>query len=325
VIVAAVASYFTFGAAYAWAATSLANAAVGSVAAAQFIGAVGVKVLAGSIAGAVAGFVGGGIATGTLSGAFGGAALGAISGGLAGGVNPYGKNMADAMARSALGIAARRSKVFEAMNYLYVGARGSVKAIAHSLSTPRNIAKTAGNYFAMKRVERFANKRGMELWEFNLALTVNSIVGRAIAGSTITKTDGKIRVAGFFNRTKYRRLGAIWDVNDLVLGYQGLPDAIGYEFISEFRGQPIYSGHSLGALRASNLVALGFASSANIHSLPFGNISPTGTTVFLGELDFVNGFFLGGVLNPTATLTPCVNGGVSGSFCHRFNPNYVGW
>jgi len=80
VIVAAVASYFTFGAAYAWAATSLANAA----AAGSFVhGLVVVKTMAAVIAGASAGFVGGAMISGSIKGAVRGAFAGAITGGIA--------------------------------------------------------------------------------------------------------------------------------------------------------------------------------------------------------------------------------------------------
>jgi RHS repeat-associated protein len=79
-IVAAVASYFTFGAAYAWAATSLANAA----AAGTFVhGLAVVKTVAAAIGGASSGFIGGAILSGTLKGAVKGAFAGAITAGIA--------------------------------------------------------------------------------------------------------------------------------------------------------------------------------------------------------------------------------------------------
>jgi len=320
VAVAAVASYFTFGVAYAWVATSLANAA----AAGTFVhGFAVINTAAAVAAGSAAGFVGGAIATGSVRGAVQGALLGAIVGGIGAGANPYGRNAGDAIARAGLGIAAQGNEFLSAVNFLYVGASGSLKAIASSLSTPRNIAKTALNYGVAKKVGKLADKLGLEWWEFNLALTVNSFVGLKFAGSALTEiADGSIRIDGFFGRDKRRWLGALWDINDTVLGYQGLPDAVSYEFIADYNGNSISVGHSLGALRASNLVALGFASSAKIYSLPFGNISPTGVAVTLGRFDFVNGFFLGGVFNPSANLTSCIAGGSAGSFCHKFNPNY---
>jgi hypothetical protein len=65
VIVAAVAAYFTFGAAYAWAANAIASGVANSVAFAKFVGAVGWKVVAGAVAGASSGFVAGAIASGS--------------------------------------------------------------------------------------------------------------------------------------------------------------------------------------------------------------------------------------------------------------------
>jgi len=62
------------------------------------------------------------------------------------------------------------------------------------------------------------------------------------------------------------------------------------------------AGHSLGALRASNLVARGFANGANIYSLPFGNVSEAGVNTTLGMFDPVNGGALGMLLNPFALL-----------------------
>ena len=79
-VVAAVASYFTFGAAYAWAATSLANAA----AAGTFVhGLAVIKTVAAVVGGAAAGFVGGAITSGSLKGAVRGAFAGAITAGIA--------------------------------------------------------------------------------------------------------------------------------------------------------------------------------------------------------------------------------------------------
>ncbi len=73
VIVAAVASYFTYGAASTWAAGWLAGSTLA-----------GNSIAIGSIAGAASGFVGGAIISGSLSGAVKGAFAGAIVGGIAG-------------------------------------------------------------------------------------------------------------------------------------------------------------------------------------------------------------------------------------------------
>jgi len=79
VIIAAVAAYFTFGAAYAWAATALANAA----AAGTFVhGLATISTIAAAAAGATAGFVSGAIIAGSLRGAVKSAFAGAITGGI---------------------------------------------------------------------------------------------------------------------------------------------------------------------------------------------------------------------------------------------------
>jgi len=79
VIVAAIASYFTFGAAYGVAASAIASGVSQSLAFAQFIGTVGWQVVAGVAAGAASGLVAGAILTGSLRGAVKSAFVGAIT------------------------------------------------------------------------------------------------------------------------------------------------------------------------------------------------------------------------------------------------------
>lgn len=315
VIGIAVISYYTFGASSGWSAAVLAETSLTPAMAGT---------LSAMIGGATAGFVGGSLATGTFKGAISGALIGAFIGGVANGANPYGKDAGDAIIRGALSNIATDNKYVSAITYLYVGAEGSLKTIANVFASGRNFSKAVLNYGFSKQVENFANKHHLELWEFNLALTINSFVGREFAGTTLSRSDsGMIVIAGFFNRNKHRWLGAIWDVNDTVLGYQGLLDAIGYEFAAKYRGQSIKIGHSLGALRASNLVASGYAQSAEVYSLPFGNIAPSNVGVTLGKSDWINGGVLGGLLNSGARMVPCGDSSFSGSFCHKFEPNYA--
>ena len=111
-----------------------------------------------------------------------------------------------------------------------------------------------------------------------------------------------ITVSGFTQRKggKWKgagsNIGILWDINDTILGYQGEMDAIGREFITKFRDQHIHVGYSLGALRSNNLVRGGYAASANLYSLPFGNIRAHDTSLQNGSLDIVNGGRLGAVL-----------------------------
>lgn len=41
---------------------------------------------------------------------------------------------------------------------------------------------------------------------------------------------------------------------------------------------------------------------AELYSLPFGNVAPSGVKLFIGTIDGVNGFFFGKLFNPTATM-----------------------
>jgi hypothetical protein len=110
-----------------------------------------------------------------------------------------------------------------------------------------------------------------------------------------------------------------------ILGYQGLLDASGYDYItSENVGGAISGCHSLGTLTCNNLVARGYASSAQLNSLPFGNIavSKNATITNLGQWDIINGGWLGRLFNPISNSTPCSNGGASGAFCHGWDANY---
>jgi hypothetical protein len=93
----------------------------------------------------------------------------------------------------------------------------------------------------------------------------------------------------------------------------------------EIEKDPAYSGcHSLGTLTCNNLVGRGYAPSAQLNSLPFGNIAIGKNALMtnLGQLDIVNGGWLGRIFNPVSTSTPCLDGGTSGMFCHGWDANY---
>ena len=60
---------------------------------------------------------------------------------------------------------------------------------------------------------------------------------------------------------------------------------------------------------ASNQVARGYAPSATVYSLPFGNAAVSGVQVNNGDFDLINGGYLGLILNPWAA-TPASPGGI---------------
>ena len=168
-------------------------------------------------------------------------------------------------------------------------------------NTYRSALYDASNYYVGRKLERLANKNGLSLYELNVLLSVNSDIGKAVAGTAYREKNGKVYITGFMSRSK-PILGLIWDVNDTLLGYQGLLDSVSRDYIKKGKGRTIYAGHSLGALRSSNLVGRGYAPSASVYSLPFGNAAPANVSVINGGLDLVNGGFLGSLLNPHAKV-----------------------
>jgi len=179
----------------------------------------------------------------------------------------------------------------------------------------------ASKYYISKGLETAASRAGLTLGELNSLLYLNSFVGRGVAGSTITEVGGSLSVEGWLSRDKRRGLGVIWDLNDTILGYQGLLDAVGQDYIANYRGQHINVGHSLGSIRSNNLVNLGFAPSASVYSMPFGNVGTPGVNITNNNLDVVNGFFLHRLLNPGATsITSCNR---LRYLCHSLHAEYL--
>ncbi len=114
----------------------------------------------------------------------------------------------------------------------------------------------------------------------------------------------------------------MWDINDSILGYQGLLEAVGHEFIIKTQNSgSLGFCHSLGTLTCNNLVARGYGESAQLNSIPFGNIAvgENSKSANLGQWDLVNGGWLGVIFNPLSKLTECT------SFpCHSYSNNYKG-
>lgn len=187
----------------------------------------------------------------------------------------------------------------------------------------QNLVSHYGKFKAIKELERFARKNGMTLAELNLALVTMSFVGNKLVGSrfeAIGNVGGKCvqRIRGMFdrvgntgglvNRTTNELLNTIlsspFDVVDVILGYSGLLTASDYDFLKRGDTNQTLYGHSLGTLGVSNLVNRGYldAGLAHLDSLPFGNVTPFGVGVHLGNKDFVNGLWFGLIFNPFANL-----------------------
>lgn len=195
-------------------------------------------------------------------------------------------------------VSAQEPRAGAALNFAFNGGI-DINSITKSASAFATVVKS---YYVGQAVGHLAKKVGLTTTEFNVILGLNSYLGKVVAGTTYTRKNGRITIDGFFSRKKRAYSGVIWDVNDTILGYQGLIDSVGRDYINDGGGAHIDQGHSLGALRASNLVAGGFAKSANIYALPFGNSAPANVNVTLGAGDPVNGGLLGAIFNPNARI-----------------------
>lgn len=194
----------------------------------------------------------------------------------------------------------------------------------------RNLTSKYGNLKASQELERFANKNGLTLGELNLFLITSSFLGNKIVGSrfkdegffedkkgkALSTNTGAQGLTGMFDRVggtglidsdNYKIASKIFsapfDVIDVVLGYQGLLTASSYDFIKNGRSGETLFGHSLGTLDASNLLSRGYVGNAELFSVPFGFVAPSGSIVNLGTGDGVNGFILGIFPNPWARFT----------------------
>ena len=210
--------------------------------------------------------------------------------------------------------------VGRAVRFIYYGI--DTESLSNTVLYVGNEVK---NHYVSKEVARFANKNGLSLAEFNALLTINSFVGRKLIGSRINSREGDngervYDISGFTTRGNGARglVGVIWDINDTILGYQGLSDAVSHEFIVNGNGN-LGRCHSLGTLTCNNLVARGYAKSAELNALPFGNIAVRGSETKLGTFDLVNGGVMGHLFNWGARGIAC-----SSFPCHGYADNYEG-
>ncbi|MCX6879879.1 MAG: FG-GAP-like repeat-containing protein [Verrucomicrobia bacterium] len=165
-------------------------------------------------------------------------------------------------------------------------------AVEHSLYIATTEAARAG----VSAIER---KAGIKSGMLNDVLTVASVAGTIIPGWSRYSREGKdgVNIVGVGHRDA---IGGVFDVVDIALAYQGMltGSAAAYAMDS---GRPLHvTGHSLGAADANNLVALGYASSATVFSLPFGRAQAPGVQANLGSRDLVNGGSFGMIFSPFA-------------------------
>ncbi|MFC3607493.1 hypothetical protein, partial [Stutzerimonas tarimensis] len=116
-----------------------------------------------------------------------------------------------------------------------------------------------------------------------------------------TKNDG---VRGGGNRGNIM-IGLPFDVMDIALGYQGLPDASVRDYLSALGTENALStGHSLGTLTNIYLGSNGLTDQVYLYSIPFGAVAPPNAGVMIGSWDLVNGGWAGKLLNWDAEVVP---------------------
>ncbi len=133
----------------------------------------------------------------------------------------------------------------------------------------QNAVGSYGQYKAQSELTRFATKNGLSLQELNLILALNSKIGLEVAGTTYRADTGLME--GFTKRTGGPLSGAkgvLWDVNDWLLGTQGLLDAVALSAVNNLPNNGHLTGHSLGAMRVNNLLRQGYIQSGTLQSLP---------------------------------------------------------
>ncbi len=184
-----------------------------------------------------------------------------------------------------------------------------------SWSDARNALVTSA---ARYEIGRFAQREfGINGWQFDAALEAISYVGYHLFGNPYddyNKKGGFYYIGGFGDRNpatgllfKGGGMAHYWgeflfDVNDQLLQWQGLPDAEGIRYAYHGLSLPYY-GHSLGASRLVTLASLGIINGGGgAIALPFGEVASGGVETFIGNGDIVTGSYLGVGFNPDANV-----------------------
>ena len=308
VVITAVVTYFTAGLASGLVG-SISGAAAGSgtaMAAAGTSAATGAAVSAGfanaAISGAIAGGVGGAVNAGSQGYDWKTAALhGAITGGLTGylSAGTYYSNPING--------------INEAGSDIAIGNWDALGEMGLHIAT----AQGAG-----RLEEKAAQSLGLNGDQLNWILMAGSIAGNEVVGTRYKAVDaghpqgyepfdqtGGTGVVGYDNRGV---AGLPFDTIDMVLNFQGLPDATVSDVVNNQGANGANQAapkdltcHSLGTATCSYLGWNGLVP-GNIYlaSVPVGIVAPPSATVIIGNGDAVNGFYAGKLLNWNADIVP---------------------
>ncbi|TVS20375.1 MAG: RHS repeat-associated core domain-containing protein [Planctomycetaceae bacterium] len=152
-------------------------------------------------------------------------------------------------------------------------------------------------------VARFAEKNGMNWFDFNLGLMAMSGGGNLASGSRWHGEENELHGVSFRGRK-----GWLFDGVDIVLSYQGLPTASAFHYAYTAAGTD-FSAHSLGAIDGNNLASWGMTGKVSVASLPIGNVATAGIRPFQGDWDFINGGMLAKMFSPDSKLVKSGFGG----------------
>ena len=326
-----VASYFG-GEALASAIYTPAGAAAGGAAA----GAAGATASGAAAGTAASGWLAGSVAAGTLTAGeattiavtAGGAAGGFIGGTLSGvfaGEN-FGQTMRGAFESAG-----------EAAAFAFAGSELlNARPIAPSWSGAEGAVVTSAARYG---VNAFAEKQlGINGWEFDAGLEAISYLGYKAFGDPYSReaqgNQGIFSyIGGFGDRNSrtgwFLQSGGLahyageflFDVNDQLLQWQGLPDAGG--IARAYHGWALpQTGHSLGASRLVTMASLGLIDGGTAVALPFGEVAPGGVQTLIGSGDIIPGSYGGLLFNPEATTgsVPFITGHMLTQYVKAF-PN----
>jgi RHS repeat-associated protein len=212
-----------------------------------------------------------------------------------------------------LGAGLKQGAITYTVNVVASGVGGGGSPGLNSGLTAKLFFTTVEHNFEEAEIQtlfaKIARQNGVSLLEVDAILEGVSILGDSLLNSDrIEGPDnprhlGYVVINGILTRGPFPGSSLPFDIADVALGLQGLPTGTSLDFAANYAGYNV-EGHSLGAIDASNLFALGAASKAKFYALPFPLTAPVGpnSSVTNSLWDIVPGLALGIITNPGARI-----------------------
>lgn len=306
IVVAIIVAYLTAGAA----SGLIGSAATATAGSGTAMAAAGTATASAVAAGATVGStVAAGWANATLAGILAGAAGGAA------GAASQGQDWQDAALTGAItgGFAGYLSAGTYFNNPVNTAGKiGNHIGSGEWLSLGKEVSRLGMNHAFGKAQAKVAEGMGLKPEELNWILMAASIAGNQwdSVGSRFVKDEEHFKqtdstgIKGVANRENIAA-GAAFDLMDIALGYQGLPDASVQDFLrNQGLDSASSSGHSLGTLSNIYLGSNGLTGEVHLYSVPFGAVAPPNAEVMIGTWDIVNGGWAGKMFNWDADVVP---------------------